>query len=485
MTAQLLNEISVPGKRGCNLPECDVPERPLQDLIPEDYLRDEPPGLPEVSEPELVRHFTGLSSTNHHVDKNLYPLGSCTMKYNPKVNDALASRSGFADLHPEQPVETAQGALQLYYELEQLLCRITGMDAFTLQPAAGSHGELTGVLIMRNYHRKKGERRKYVIIPDSAHGTNPASVAMGGYEALEVQSSDRGLVDVDDLRSVISDEVAGMMLTNPNTLGLFEEEIVEIIEVLHSVDALMYMDGANMNALLGITRPAAMGFDITHLNLHKTFSTPHGGGGPGSGPIGVTERLEPFLPRPTVEYDQNEDRYFFQWDRPDSIGKIHGFYGNFGMMVRAYAYIRMLGPDGLRALSENAIINANYLREQLRDEFEHPFTQHCMHEFVMSGRPQKNRGASTKDIAKRLLDYGFHAPTVYFPLIVKEALMVEPTESETRATLDRFAEVLKQIDREIDENPELVLEAPHTTPIHRVDEAKANRELNPGWNHGE
>lgn len=485
MTVPLLNEISSPGKRGCNLPECDVPEKPLEELIPKDFLRDRPAELPEVSEPELVRHFTNLSSMNHHVDKNLYPLGSCTMKYNPKVNDAIASKPGFADIHPEQPVETIQGALQLYYELEQILCGITGMDAFTLQPAAGSHGELTGVMIMSKYHQSKGERRKYVIIPDSAHGTNPASVAMGGFETLEVRSNERGLVDVDDLRSMISEEVAGMMLTNPNTLGLFEEDIVEIVELLHSVDALMYMDGANMNALLGITRPAEMGFDITHLNLHKTFSTPHGGGGPGSGPIGVTAELEQYLPTPTIVYDEEFERYDFDWDRPEAIGKIHGFYGNFGMMARAYTYIRMLGPRGLRAIAENAIINANYLREQLREEFHHPFTQHCMHEFVMSGTPQKKRGATTKDIAKRLLDYGFHAPTVYFPLIVTEALMVEPTESETKDTLDRFAEVLKTIDREIDEDPELVRNGPYTTPIRRVDEAKANRELNPRWGSGE
>jgi len=481
MSTPLLNEISVQGKLGCALPDCDVPEQELSKLFPKEHLRGTPAELPEVSEPELVRHFTNLSSKNYHVDKNLYPLGSCTMKYNPKVNDAMASLPGFAEVHPEQPVETMQGVLQLYYELEQLLCEITGMDAFTLQPAAGSHGELTGVLIMRKYHEMKGNKRKYIIIPDSAHGTNPASVAMGGYEALEVQSNDRGLVDVNDLKSIITDDVAGMMLTNPNTLGLFEEDIREITEVLHDVDALMYMDGANMNALLGIARPADFGFDITHLNLHKTFSTPHGGGGPGSGPIGVVEGLKKFLPRPTIVYDRDEDFYNFEWDLKDSIGKIHGFYGNYGMMVRAYTYIRMLGARGLKELSQNAIINANYLRQQLTETFELPYTQYCMHEFVLSGEQQKRRGGKTLDIAKRLLDYGFHAPTVYFPLIVKEALMIEPTESETRETLDQFAESLIIIDREINESPKTVQEAPHTTPLRRLDEVQANREPNLRW----
>ena len=481
MTTPLLNEISVPGKLGCTLPECDVPERPLSELIPEQHLRNNPAELPEVSEPELVRHFTNLSSKNYHVDKNMYPLGSCTMKYNPKINDAIAALPGFAEVHPEQPVETLQGVLQLYYELEQLLSSITGMDAVTLQPAAGSHGELTGVMIMRKYHEMQGNKRKYIIIPDSAHGTNPASVAMGGYEALEVQSNDRGLVDVNDLKNIITDNVAGMMLTNPNTLGLFEEDICEITDVLHDVDALMYMDGANMNALLGIARPADFGFDITHLNLHKTFSTPHGGGGPGSGPIGVVKKLEKFLPKPTIVYDKENDYYDYNWDLPHSIGKIHGFYGNFGMMVRAYTYIRMLGAAGLKEISTNAIINANYLRQQLTDTFHLPNTQHCMHEFVLSGKWQKERGVKTLDIAKRLLDYGFHAPTIYFPLIVKEALMIEPTESETRATLDRFAEVMKQIDREADDNPELIQKAPHKTPLRRLDEATANRELNLRW----
>ncbi len=477
-----MNEISVPGKIGCQLPECDVPEQDLPDLIPEEFLRQSPPNLPELSEPEVVRHFVNLSAKNHHVDKDLYPLGSCTMKYNPKVNDAIAGFSGFAELHPEQPAETVQGAMQLYYELEQQLCAITGMDTFTLQPAAGSHGELTGVMIMQKYHQKQGNTdRRYIIIPDSAHGTNPASVAMGGFETLEVQSDERGLVDLDDLKSLVTEEVAGMMLTNPNTLGLFEEDISEITELFHSVDALMYMDGANMNALLGIARPAEMGFDITHLNLHKTFSTPHGGGGPGSGPIGVTCRLEPFLPVPLIQYNEQDGRYEFSWDRPDSIGKIHTFYGNFGMMVRAYAYIRMLGAAGLKSLAKNAIINANYLREHLRDIFELPHDQRCMHEFVLSGSRQKEKGVPTLEIAKRLLDFDFHAPTIYFPLIVKEALMIEPTESESRATLDRFIEVMHQINTEIDENPDIVKEAPHTTPVKRIDEVKANRELNLRW----
>lgn len=481
MSTPLLNELSVPGKRGSSLPKCDVPEKSLSELIPEQYLRQKPAELPEISEPELVRHFVNLSAKNHHVDKDLYPLGSCTMKYNPKINDAIAGMPGFAELHPEQPVETLQGALQLYYELEQILCEITGMDALTLQPAAGSHGELTGVMLMRKYHEKKGNRRKYIIIPDSAHGTNPASVAMGGYEALEVKSNEDGLVDYEDLKSILTDDVAGMMLTNPNTLGLFEKDILRITELLHSVDALMYMDGANMNALLGIARPADMGFDITHLNLHKTFSTPHGGGGPGSGPIGVVEKLEPYLPVPVIEYDSAEDFYYFDWDRKESIGKLHSFFGNFGMMVRAYVYIKMLGAQGLKEISRNAIINANYLKNELRDIFDVAYPQHCMHEFVLSGTKQKERGVKTLDIAKRLLDFGYHAPTIYFPLVVKEALMIEPTESETRETLDNFAKILKQIDREIDENKDVVLTAPHNTPAKRMDEAKANREPNLRW----
>jgi len=481
VSTPLLNEISVPGKRGSSLPKCDVPEKELNELIPEKYLRKNPAELPEVSEPELVRHFVNLSSKNHHVDKDLYPLGSCTMKYNPKINDAISGMPGFAELHPEQPEETLQGALQLYYELEQILCEITGMDALTLQPAAGSHGELTGVMLMRKYHEKKGNRRKYIIIPDSAHGTNPASVAMGGYEALEVKSNENGLVDYNDLKSILTDEVAGMMLTNPNTLGLFEKDILRITELMHSVDALMYMDGANMNALLGISRPADMGFDITHLNLHKTFSTPHGGGGPGSGPIGVVKKLEPYLPVPTIEYDTENDSYYFDWDREESIGKLHSFFGNYGMIVRAYVYIKMLGPQGLKEISRNAIINANYLKNKLRDTFEVAYPQHCMHEFVLTGNKQKERGVKTLDIAKRLLDFGYHAPTIYFPLVVKEALMIEPTESETRATLDNFAEILKKIDREIDENKDVVLTAPHNTPARRMDEAKANREPNLRW----
>ena len=478
MTIPLLNEISKPGKRGSSLPECDVPQTSLGEIIPGKYLRAEPPELPEVSEPELVRHFTNISATNHHVDKDLYPLGSCTMKYNPKINDAIAGMENFAELHPEQPVETIQGALQLYYELEQILSVITGMEAFTLQPAAGSHGELTGVLLMQKYHRMKGNRRKYIIIPDSAHGTNPASVAMGGYETLEVQSNEAGQVDYRDLESILNEDVAGMMLTNPNTLGLFEKDILRITELVHSVDALMYMDGANMNALLGIARPADMGFDITHLNLHKTFSTPHGGGGPGSGPIGVTEALEPYLPMPVIRYDEENDFYDFDWDRPDSIGKLHSYFGNYGMMVRAYTYIRMLGPEGLREISKNAIINANYLKNRLRETFEVAFPQHCMHEFVLTGKKQKERGVQTLDIAKRLLDFGFHAPTIYFPLIVHEALMIEPTETETLDGLDDFCDAMIAIAKEAADDPEKVTSAPVSTPVGRLNEGKAARELN-------
>lgn len=477
---KLIIERGSRGQMATSLPKCDVPELPLDDLIPGKFQRTwDSVRLPEVSEPELVRHYTNLSVKNHHVDKDLYPLGSCTMKYNPKINDWTAGQPITAEAHPLQAQEMSQAQLQIHYELEQFLCGITGMQRFTLQPAAGSQGELTGVLIMRKYHAQKGNRKTKILIPDAAHGTNPASVAMAGYTAVEIKSNARGLVDIDDLKAKLDDEVAGLMLTNPNTLGLFEERIQEIVELIHGVDGLMYMDGANMNALIGIVRPADMGFDITHINLHKTFSTPHGGGGPGAGPIGVVERLVPYLPTPTI--DKVDDQYVINHDHPDSIGRLHAFYGNYGVLVRAWTYIRMLGGDNLPDISKAAVINANYLMYRLKQYYHLPYDLPCMHEFVLSAIQQKSAGVKALDIAKRLLDYGFHAPTMYFPLIVKEALMIEPTESETRETLDRFVEVMAKIDDEIRTNPDILHQAPLTTPVGRVDETLANRQLTVRW----
>ncbi len=478
MKTKLIIEKSIKGHMGTSIPKLDVPEQTLNTIIPEQFLRTDTPNLPEVSEPEVVRHYVDLSTKNHHVDKDLYPLGSCTMKYNPKINDWTAS--AVAGVHPYQPEELSQGILGVYYDLEQQLCAITGMKGFTLQPAAGSQGELVGVLLMRKYHELKGnDHKKIMLIPDAAHGTNPASVAMAGYQVVEVKSNSKGLVDLVDFKSKINDRVAGFMLTNPNTLGLFEENISQLAELIHGIDGLMYMDGANMNAMLGIARPGDLGFDITHLNLHKTFSTPHGGGGPGSGPIGVTDKLLAYLPRPRVEILGGS--YHLNYDFPNSIGRVHGFYGNFGIMIRAWTYIRMLGPDGLRNISKVAITNANYLMHKLKDVFELAYDRTCMHEFVLSAQAQKEKGVSALQIAKRLLDYGFHSPTMYFPLIVKEALMIEPTESENKETMDRFIEVMKKIAEEVDSNPELLLNAPHNTPVGRVDETYANRNLNVRW----
>jgi glycine dehydrogenase subunit 2 len=479
----LIFDRSVPGRIGFQIPRQEVPETDPADVLPAHLLRKKPAELPEVSEPEVVRHYINLSVKNHHVDRNLYPLGSCTMKYNPKLNDAMAGLPGFSQLHPLQDESNCQGALALMYELEHALIKLTGMSRFTLQPAAGSQGELVGVLIMRAYHDQQGTPRRIVIIPDSAHGTNPASVIMAGYETVKVATNPRGRVDLDDLRSKLNEDVAGMMLTQPNTLGLFEDEILEITRLIHDVDGIMYMDGANMNALMGITCPSEMGFDITHINLHKTFSTPHGGGGPGSGPIGVVEKLVKFLPRPLVEKSA-DGTYRWETELPHSIGRVHGYYGNFAMLVRAYTYILSLGEEGLNNISRRAILNANYLKSRLTDIFDLPFGEGVMHEFVLSGERQKQRGVKTLDIAKALLDYGFHAPTVYFPLVVSEALMIEPTESETKATLDRFAAVLHEIEELVDKDPDVLLQAPVKTPVRRLNETKANRELDIRWQPG-
>ena len=478
--SRVIFEKSVKGRMGVALPKSDVPEISLADSISPELLRKSPAKLPEVSEPQVVRHYVNLSIKNHHVDKDFYPLGSCTMKYNPKINDALASLSGFANIHPHQPAENVQGALHIMFELEQMLLKITGMSEATLQPSAGSQGEFAGILIMKKYHEKNGEKRKYIIIPETAHGTNPASVSLGGFTPREVQSDNRGRVDLEDLKSKLDHEVAGMMLTQPNTLGLFEDQIEEISEAVHNVGALMYMDGANMNAVVGLCKPADMGFDIIHINLHKTFSTPHGGGGPGSGPIAVVEKLAPFLPIPKLIKDEN-GKYNWTSEISDSIGRLHTFFGNFGILVRAYVYIRMLGDDGLKSMTRNAIINANYLKNKLKDAYNIPFTEGTLHEFVVSGDTQKAKGVKALDIAKALLDYGFHAPTIYFPNNVPEAMMIEPTESETKATLDRFVEVMLEINDNINVNPDLIREAPITTPVTRLDETKANRELDLRW----
>jgi len=475
----LIFERSHPGTRGTLLSALDVPARGLEALVPQDLARQAPLGLPEVSEPVVVRHFTNLSYLNHHVDKDFYPLGSCTMKYNPKVNDRMAALPGFSLLHPMTPVEGVQGALALIVHLERALAEITGLPAVSLQPAAGAQGELTAMLVARAYHADRGEDRDEVLIPDSAHGTNPASVRMAGMKAVEIKSNARGRLDPEVVQNALGPRTAAMMITNPNTVGVFEPNIEKVAAAAHEAGALMYLDGANMNALVGLARPGAMGFDMMHLNLHKTFSTPHGGGGPGAGPIAVREDLRPYLPVPAVVEENGV--YRLDDDRPQSIGRMHGFFGNFGVLVRALTYILSLGAPGLREVSRNAILNANYLLSRLRESYDLKYPGPCMHEFVLSATRQKKQGVRAADISKRLLDFGFHAPTTYFPLIVEEALMIEPTESETRGTLDRFAEAMITIAREAAEDPEQVKSAPHTTPVIRPDEARAARRLRLRW----
>ena len=484
MDQKTIFELSSEGRKGSDLPELDLPAEKLEELIPAEFLRQEKLELPEVSQVDVVRHFIALSLLNHHVDKGFYPLGSCTMKYNPKINEDMARLPGFSSIHPLQPEETVQGALKLMYELGEYLQEIGGVEAVSLQPAAGAQGELTGLLITRAYHTKKGNPRSRIIIPDSAHGTNPASVSVAGYQVIQVKSNLKGLVDLEELKKAMDEEVACFMLTTPNTLGLFELQIEEISKTVHDAGALLYMDGANLNALLGLVRPGDMGFDIVHFNLHKTFSTPHGGGGPGSGPLGVKKFLEPFLPVPVISKkidNTGKEIYSLSYGKPDSIGKVQGFYGNFGIMVRAYAFIRACGSENLRKLSENAIINSNYIMSSLKDFYNLPYPGPCMHEFVLSGINQKSKGVRTLDIAKRILDYGMHAPTVYFPLIVSEALMIEPTESESRESCDEFIKVMKIIAKEVEENPELVKGSPYNTPVARLDEVKASRDLNVRW----
>lgn len=470
----LIFAMSVPGRKACSMPACDVPKEDLSNMIPSEFLREKCPQLPEVSEIDAVRHFTGLSGMNHGVDSGFYPLGSCTMKYNPKVNEDVSRYCGFSAIHPYQPEKTAQGCLEILYSMDKMLSEITGMERVSLQPAAGAHGEMTGLMIMKAYHMYRGDlKRTKIVVPDSAHGTNPASAAMAGFNVIEVKSNDLGGVDIEALKAVMSDEIAGLMLTNPNTLGLFEENILEISEIVHKAGGLLYYDGANMNAIMGITRPGDMGFDVVHLNLHKTFSTPHGGGGPGSGPVGVKKDLVRFLPGPVVEFNGKE--YFLDYDRPQSIGKIKMFYGNFAVVVKAFAYIRSLGAKGLREVSEIAVLNANYIRAGLQDYYYLPYDSVCMHEVVFSAQRQTGFGVSALDIAKRLIDFGYHPPTIYFPSIVKEALMIEPTETESKETLDEFIAAMTQIAKEAETNPELIRAAPHNTVVLRLDEAKAAR----------
>jgi glycine dehydrogenase subunit 2 len=477
----LVFELSRKGRRAWSLPEAKVDAPELDELVPERFRRSQAPALPEVSERDLVRHYTRLSQRNWAIDVGAYPLGSCSMKYNPKVSEEAAAMPGFAALHPLAPDDLVQGALELLGTLQEALCEATGMDAITMQPAAGAQGELTGLLIMRAWHEANGDARRRVIIPDSAHGTNPASVSLAGYEAVEVRSDERGLVDVEALIDVLDENVAGLMLTNPNTLGLFERDIVRIATAVHEVGGLLYYDGANFNSIVGIVRPGDMGFDIVHLNLHKTFATPHGGGGPGSGPLAVSDRLARFLPAPVLVYDKGAERWGWDHDRPDSIGRIHGFHGNFGINVRAYAYLRSLGPEGLRRVAERAVLNANYLRTLVADSFPTKYPGICMHEFVASAKPLKQHGVRAMDVAKRLIDFGYHPPTVYFPLVVEEALMVEPTETESKETIDGLADALNQIAGEAEEHPELLHGAPVTTPVRRPDEARAARRLTVRW----
>ena len=475
MYTKLLFELSREGRRGHYLPELDVPQIEAEHLLDKEYIRKKDADLPQIAENEIVRHYTALSIMNHHVDKAIYPLGSCTMKYNPKINEKIAALPNFSQLHPEQKESDVQGALQILYELQDYLLEITGMKGITLQPAAGSQGELVGLLLMQKYHEKKGQEKYTVLIPDSAHGTNPASAIIAGYDIQTIKSNEKGVVDLNDLRQKISPDVAGFMLTNPNTLGIFDHQVKEIRRLLDEVDAIFYMDGANMNALFGIVRPGDMGFDVMHMNLHKSFSTPHGGGGPGTGPVAVNDKLIDFLPEPVVR--KNADGYYFDHDIPESIGKVHSYYGNFALLLRAYVYIRLVGSEGFRKVSEHAIINASYLYSRLKDRFELPYDSPTMHEFVVSAEKQRQRGVKALDIAKRLLDFGIHPPTVYFPIIIKEALMIEPTETESKEMLDYFADALIQIDDEISRDPDILLSAPHDTPVKRLDEVGAARNI--------
>ncbi len=472
-TEKLLFEFSRPGRRAWSLPEPDVPAVDLTAYLGTEYRPDN--RLPELAEIDIVRHFVRLSVLNHHVDKGFYPLGSCTMKYNPKVNEQICRLPGFVNIHPLASENLVQGALQLMYELGEYLKEITGFDAVTLQPAAGAHGELTGILMVRKYFAQKGEHRTVVLVPDSAHGTNPASVTLAGFQAVQIKSNAAGLIDLQELQRCCSENVACLMVTNPNTLGLFESEIAKVCAIMHRQGALVYLDGANLNAYVGIHRPGDAGFDLMHINLHKTFSTPHGGGGPGAGPVVVKKHLAPFLPKPVVRF--TDGRYWLDYDLPNSIGRVLATNGQFSVLVRAYTYIRMLGAAGLKDVAECAVLNANYVRKNLEGVYELPYTNRSLHEVVFSGSNLKQFGVKTLDVAKRLLDYGFHAPTVYFPLIVPEALMIEPTETESKEVLDAFIGAMKAIAAEAQTDPDTLRQAPLTTPVRRLDEARASRQL--------
>jgi glycine dehydrogenase subunit 2 len=471
---KIIFEISKEGRKGYTLPPCDVEITDIIDMIPEHLLGKKDISLPEVSEVDVVRHFTQLSNKNYGLDAGFYPLGSCTMKYNPKINEDMASNPNFTGIHPYQNEKTVQGSLQLMHELSEKLAEICGMDQVSLQPAAGAHGELAGIMIIKAYHENRGDfKRKKIIVPDSAHGTNPATANVVGFETVEIKSNEKGGVDINSLKSVLNDEIAGLMLTNPNTLGLFDENIKEISNLVHEAGGLVYYDGANLNAIMGKARPGDMGFDVVHMNLHKTFSTPHGGGGPGSGPVGVKKELIPYLPVPVIE--KKEQNFILNYDKPLSIGKVKSYYGNFGVLVKAYCYILSMGATGLKKASEMAVLNANYMKSKLKDYYHLPIDKVCKHEFVLGGLEQGAGEVTTLDVAKRLLDYGYHPPTIYFPLIVHDAIMIEPTETESLETMDAFIEAMISIAKEAKENPQLLKQAPYTTHVRRLDEVRAAR----------
>lgn len=473
---KLIFELSQEGKMGHKLPPLDIEDKEVSSFIPEEYLNDGEVDLPEVGEFEVVRHYTNLSMKNYGVDTGLYPLGSCTMKYNPKINENMAALEGFANIHPYQDVSTTQGALQMMYEVATSLSEIAGMDYTTLQPAAGAHGEITGIMLIKAYHEHNGDvKRNKVIVPDSAHGTNPATAAMAGYKIIEIKSTPEGLVDVEALKAAVGDDTAALMLTNPNTLGLFDKNIEQIVDIIHEAGGLAYYDGANANAILGHARPGDMGFDVVHFNVHKTFSTPHGGGGPGAGPVGVKECLKEFLPIPLIM--KEEDKYSLNYDLPHTIGKMKDFYGHFSVLVRTYAYLLAMGKDGLKKASEVAVLNANYLASKLKGAYKLPMDTLCKHEFVLSGLKDSLSGVTTLDIAKRMMDKGYHPPTVYFPLIVPEALMIEPTETESKEILDDFVAAMLEIAEEAKKDPSILKEAPHDTIVRRPDETKAAKDL--------
>ena len=481
MSNKLIFEVSSVGRTGYRFPLIDVPDIPVKDQISTALLRKSVPVLPEVSEIDIIRHYNGLAKRNFGVDEGFYPLGSCTMKYNPKINEDVGNFTGFAGIHPLQSEDSVQGFLEMIYELTSSLCEITGMKWGTLQPYAGAHGEFTGMKFFKSYFRKKGElNRTRILVPTSAHGTNPASATIAGFHIEEIQADERGLVSVENLKNLLADDVAGIMLTNPNTLGLFEKDIIEIARLVHEAGGLLYYDGANMNAIMGKVRPGDMGFDVIHLNLHKTFSTPHGGGGPGSGPVLVSERLTGFVPTPDVK--KNDDGYYFEYNIPDSMGRISGFYGNMAVLVRAYAYIITMGGDGLKKASEYAVLNANYLKERLKKTYHLYYDTTCMHEFVLSMKKMKEKyGISSLDVAKGLLDYGVHPPTIYFPSIVPESMMIEPTETESKETLDSFVDTMLNIYEKAENDPEELHTAPHNTPVRRVDEVLAVKQAILKW----